>query len=231
MLSILVFAFALPNVITPWVQVDFQGDGVIQPWRDGVEGSVDALVWIALVGLVLDPLARPIVGQLLVVVAAVAVTVVPAAGPAMAVTLVIILLPVISYPALRRLRDLRAPDVHRGTMAVAVATSAVLLPLAVAAWSPSDNQAATYAEHLAVLALAGLVFSTRRPGWRWVAWPTAATWAYLGVVAIAHPDEIDSFGRLGGLACLATAAAFAVLTARTTEATRPPSSARRPAER
>jgi hypothetical protein len=213
-LTLSVLALAIPNVLTPWLHIDLQHDGVVQSWRDGVEGSVDSLVWITIAGLALHPLARPLLAQLLVVVAAVAATVIPAAGPAMVLTLVLVLLPVLGYPVWGRLQDLRSPRIDRPTAAVAIATAAVVLPLAVAAWSATDNGAATYSEHLAVLAVAGLASSTRRPGWRWVAWPTVAAWAYLGTLAIAFPDEIDSFGTLGGVACLLVAVAFAWLTIR-----------------
>lgn len=203
------FAFAIPNLLTPWVNIDFQHDGVIQGWRDAVEGTVDTLVWVAVLGLVLKPLSRPLVVQLMIAVAVIAATVIPAAGPGMLITIVLLLLPVLSYPRPMLLGVLRSPDLDLPSTVIAVVAAAVLLPIAVAAWSATESQAATYAEHLAVLAVAGLVMSTRLPGWRWVAWPTIAAWAYLGVVAVAFPSDLSSFGRVGGLACLVVAGSFA----------------------
>lgn len=202
-------ALAIPNLLTPWVGIDFQQDGVIQGWRDAVEGAVDTLVWVAVLGLVMKPLSRPLVAQLMIAVAVIASIVIPAAGPGMLITIVLLLLPVLSYPRPRRLGDLRSPDLDLPSAVIAVVAAAVLVPIAVATYSATESQAATYAEHLTVLAVAGLLMSTRRPGWHWIAWPTIATWAYLGVVAVAFPSDVDSFGRLGGLACLVVAMSFA----------------------
>src|SRR6476469_1862609 len=142
------FALAIPNLLTPWVDIDFQQDGVIQGWRDAVEGAVDTLVWVAVLGLLLKPLLRPLVVQLMIAVAVIAATVIPAAGPGMLITIVLLLLPVLSYPQPRLLGDLRSPDLDLPSMVIAVVAAAVLVPMAVAAWSATDSQAATYAEHL-----------------------------------------------------------------------------------
>ena len=208
-LTLALFAFAIPNLLTPWVGIDFQHDGVIQRWRDAIEGTVDTLIWVALLGLALRPLARPLVAQMVVAVAALAASVLPAAGPAMLVTIGLVLLPVFTYPRPALLRSFHLSELDVLGTVIAVVAAAVLLPMALAVWSPSESQAATYAEHLAVLALAGLAMSTRLPGWRWIAWPTVAAWGYLGVVAIAFPEAVDSFGRVGGVASVVVAGAFA----------------------
>lgn len=203
------FAFAIPNLLTPWVDMDFQQDGVIQGWRDAVEGAVDTLVWVAVLGLAMKPRSRHVVVQLLIAVSVIAATVIPAAGAGMLITIGLVLLPVLSYPRPTLLGDLRAPDLNVTSVVIAVVAAAVLLPMAVAVWSAGESQAATYAEHLAVLAVAGLLMSFRLPGWQWVAWPTVATWVYLGVVAVAFPSDLNSFGRVGGAACLVVGIAFA----------------------
>jgi hypothetical protein len=212
--SLAAFAFALPVALTPWFHIDFQHDGTIDPWLDAIEGSVDAIGWIALLGLLRKPLTRPVLGQYLIAVALIAATVVPSAGPAMLITLGFVVLPVVAYPEPRLLLDRRAPSLDLPMMATAAIAAAVLLPVAAAEWSITDSMSATYAEHLAVLAVAGLVSATRRPGWRWVAGPTSAAWVYLGIVAIAFPDDARSFGRIGGIGCVAFGAAFLTMTLR-----------------
>lgn len=205
------FAFALPNALTPWVGTDFQGDGLIEPWRDAFEGTVDAIVWIAGIGLLLKPLARQLTAQFVALSILVATAMVlPAAGPAFLFTAVMILAIVAAYPSPARLLDTRSVTVNRPLMTIAVLAAAVLVPVGVSVWSATDASAATYAEHLIILAMAGPIAATSRPGWRWVASPTAAAWAYLGVVSLAFPEEADSFGLVGGIACLAVATGMAV---------------------
>lgn len=213
-ISLAAFAFALPLALTPWVHIDFQQDGTIDPWLDAVEGTVDAIGWVALLGLLLKPLSRPVLGQYVIAVALIAATVVPAAGPAMLITLAFVVMPIVAYPQPRLLRDVRSPFVDLPMMATAALAAAVLLPIAASQWSPTDSLSATYAEHLAVLAVAGLVGAVRRPGWRWLAVPTTAAWIYLGIVAIALPNEADSFGPVGGMGCIVVGVAFAVRGAR-----------------
>ncbi len=93
-------------------------------------------------------------------------------------------------------------------LGVAVVAAAVLVPLAVQALrlqsslprgSGSDfNVLATNAEHLVLLALAGLLAATRRPGWKVLALAVATTFAYLGLASIHLPDQPYSWGVAGG---------------------------------
>ena len=79
--------------------------------------------------------------------------------------------------------------------------------------APDFNALATNAEHMLLLSLAGLLAATCRPGWKVVAFGVTATSAYLGVASILLPDQPNSWGMVGGIAALLSAAAFAIATA------------------
>lgn len=207
-LVLLAFLPALLGILVPWAHIDYQGDGIVEPWRDAVEGTVDAIAWIAVLGLWLRPLARPLLAQYVIVGGLVALTVVPAAGATMLITIVFLAAVIAAYPRPRLLLDRTSTFANRALTVVAVLACAALMPIAFSAWSSSDASAATYAEHIAILGIAGVVAATTRPGWRWLAWSVAAAWAYLGVVALAIPHEADTFGRLGGVACVVVGCAL-----------------------
>jgi hypothetical protein len=62
------------------------------------------------------------------------------------------------------------------------------------------NWWADYAEHVSLLAVAALIASSGRPGWRILAGLAAAGWIYLGVVAVfLLPHHTASWGTLGGV--------------------------------
>lgn len=66
------------------------------------------------------------------------------------------------------------------------------------------NWWADYAEHVSLLAIAALIASSGRPGWRTLAGLAAAAWAYLGIVAVfLLPHHAGSWGTRGGLAGIA----------------------------
>ena len=94
-------------------------------------------------------------------------------------------------------------------LVVSVAAAAVVFTVAVVAIgrqiggtdaAAQANWWADYAEHVSLLAVAALIASSGRPGWRILAGLAAAAWMYLGVVAVfLLPDHTASWGVLGGL--------------------------------
>jgi hypothetical protein len=108
-------------------------------------------------------------------------------------------------------------------LAVAAVAAAMLLPIAVQALRTqvtllrrqgSDfNVLATNAEHLILLALAGLLAATRRPGWKVIAVGVTATYAYLAAASMLLPNQPHSWGVAGGVASLLAAAFGIVATA------------------
>jgi hypothetical protein len=74
------------------------------------------------------------------------------------------------------------------------------------------------AEHVTVLALAGVLAVTRGPGWRILRGLCSAVWLYLGLVAaLVLPHHPGSWGRLGGGLALLVGAGFGVAALRDSE--------------
>ena len=98
-------------------------------------------------------------------------------------------------------------------LVVSVATAAVVFTVAAASIGRQiggtdaaalANWWADYAEHVSLLAVAALIASSGRPGWRILAGLAAAAWLYLGVVAVfLLPHHTASWSTLGGLAGIA----------------------------
>jgi len=70
------------------------------------------------------------------------------------------------------------------------------------------NVLATNGEHLLLLALAGLLATTRRSGWRVLAGAVTTAYAYLGLASILLPNQPNSWGVIGGVASLAAACTY-----------------------
>jgi hypothetical protein len=70
-----------------------------------------------------------------------------------------------------------------------------------------------YAEHAAVLALAGVLAASRGRGWRILRCLCSAVWIYLGLVAaVVLPHHPGSWGRIGGAAALLAGIGFGLAT-------------------
>lgn len=66
------------------------------------------------------------------------------------------------------------------------------------------NWWADYAEHISLIAIASLIASGGRPGWRVLGGLAAGVWFYLGFVAtFILPDRTASWGAVGGFAGMA----------------------------
>jgi hypothetical protein len=63
-----------------------------------------------------------------------------------------------------------------------------------------------------VLVLAGVSAATRRPGWRALGFLTGLTYLYLGAAAISLPNQVGSWGTVGGIAGMLGGLAFIVVT-------------------
>ena len=193
-------------------------------WSLALEGIVDLLGLVCLVVALARPARSALLVQYLLYATLLAATVIMPFNPMFLINVGLLLLVPLTYPYPRELFAIRSrPGPSLALLAVAVAAAAVLLPLAAQALrtqaslprgSESDfNVLATNAEHLLLLALAGLLAATRRPGWKVIALGVTATYAYLAVASILLPDQPNSWGLAGGIASLLSAAAFAIATA------------------
>ena len=143
--------------------------------------------------------------------------------PEFAVILAAVLPALIAYPFWGQLRTF--PQWWGGSRGLLLWLTAlgavVLLPLAAISVvrqiggtdaAAQANWWADYAEHITLLALAGLLASTRQPGWRILGGLAAVAWVYLGLVAgFALPDHTASWGTVGGVAAMLLGAALAVI--------------------
>jgi hypothetical protein len=220
----LAFLTATANVLAPWTGVNVEGltDPGSVRWSLALEGIVDLLAVTCIVMAVMRPTRSALLVQYILLAAPLAaIVIVPFAGPSFLMVAALLLLVPLTYPYPRELMSLRSkPGPSMSLLAVACATAAVLVPLAVDALrtqvtlprgSASDfNVLATNGEHLLLLALAGLLAATRRPGWRVLAGAVTAVYAYLGLASILLPNQPNSWGVIGGVASLAAACAYGI---------------------
>lgn len=217
---------ATPNVLAPWMTVNVENltDPAQVRWSLALEGGVDLLGLACLMVALARPAGSTLLAQYLLYATLLAATVIIPFSPMFIITVGLLLLVPLTFPYPRELFALRSRSGPSLVMlVVAVVAAAVILPLAAQALrtqatlprgSGSDfNVLATNAEHMLLLALAGLLAATRRPGWKVIALGVTATYAYLGVASILLPDQPNSWGLVGGIAALLSAAAFAITAA------------------
>jgi hypothetical protein len=120
----------------------------------------------------------------------------------------------------------------RASMPLLVLTIVSALVLAPQIWQDLQRQidgtaadeharSGRWAESVAVmpfLTAAGLLTSSRRPGWTTLGTPLGIAYLYLGVAALPVPDRPGSWGELGGIGALAGGAAYLALTYRESRA-------------
>jgi hypothetical protein len=219
----LAFLPAAVNVLAPWIDVNMEGltDPAQARWSLALEGVVDLVGTVCLVVALLRPARAALLVQYLLIATLLAGAVIIAfTGPTFLITVGLILLVPLTYPYPRELFSLRLPQgPSLPLFAVAGVATAVLVPLALQALrtqatlprgSEADfNVLATNAEHLLLLALAGLLAATLRPGWHVLAYAVAAVYAYLGIVSMLLPDQPNSWGIAGGSLSLSASLAFA----------------------
>jgi hypothetical protein len=135
--------------------------------------------------------------------------------PSFAVILAVTLPAFATYPYWRELRTVRTwwrrPRVL--LLVVSLFVAAVVFTMAVVAISrqitrndvaAQANWWADYAEHASLLAVAALIASSGRPGWRTLAGLSGTAWIYLGAVAaFVLPDHTASWGVPLGIAAMA----------------------------
>lgn len=228
-LTAVLVMFAVPNVLSPWVELINLDPNVfnvdVERWHNAVQGSGDAMAFLVLLALVRRPWRHPLAAvYLLTGLVICLVVVVPFVGPSMAWILGPLAGVVVTYPYWRQVHPVALLQVYRPALAVAtVAAAALLIPAGAALVDqitrPADpaaigNTWVAYAEHLIWFAVAGLLACSRLPGWRLFAWLTAVRWAYLGAVLLTVPDQLDSWGPVGGAAALMLSAGFVVVARR-----------------
>ena len=207
----------------PWVllQPDQEVNTELNRWFLTVAGSVDAITASVLLVLALQPRRTLLVVELAGAVVVAGAIILPF-QPSFAAILAVGVIPLIAYPYWRDVRMFPSwwAGVSRLLLVLAVLAAAALLATAAVALSRqvgATDQAADagwwsdYAEHVAVLALAGVLAASRGPGWRVLRVMCSAVWLYLGLVAaLVLPDYPGSWGRIGGAAAILVGAGFGI---------------------
>ena len=193
-----------------------------QRWTFALSASVDETIAVILFCLAWRPLARPLLFQFLALVLMVDLAANVPFVPGIIVGYSPLLLVLVAYPEPRRLfTPLWRGSIDRPLLVLAVVGGAVLLPDAWLALQAqvrgADELAQNYAwasavEHLCNLWLITLLAAFRRPGSTLLALLVAACLLYLGVAAIAVPDNPGSWGLIGGAVAIAGGAAYLVIT-------------------
>jgi hypothetical protein len=142
--------------------------------------------------------------------------------PEFAVVLAAVLPAVVAYPHWLQLRSVMTWWREPRAVMLTVSVLAAVVVFVVAGTAESRqvggtdiaaraNWWADYAEHISLIAIASLMASSGRPGWRVLGGLAAGVWFYLGFVAVfLLPDHTASWGLLGGLAGMAIGVEMAV---------------------
>jgi hypothetical protein len=220
----LLFGIAGIGLLAPWVDLtSFHARGyeaAAERWHDAQRGAASGILFggASLLALLLPSRAQPLLLQFLAL-AAVTTT---ALGSALDLRdLAPLVLPaalaVAAFPRPRRLLDFALPGrLSVLLLALSLITAAVLaadvwrsfqLQLGVAGAQASSGHGIATTTLAAVLALAGGLAATKRPGWQALGLLAGATLIYLGLAASVVPAQVGSWGRSG--AGLATAGGWA----------------------
>jgi hypothetical protein len=190
-------------------------------WFFTVSGAVDVIAAGALLALVHRPRRTLLAAEMALAVIIAAGIILPF-QPTFAAILAIVVLPLVCYPYWGDVRGFRGwwAGTRRSLLVLAVVAGAALLTTAAVALprqiNGTDPTAAAgwwsdYAEHAAVLAMAGVLAASRGPGWRILATLCGAVWLYLGLVAsLVLPHHAGSWGLAGGALAVLIGAGFAL---------------------
>lgn len=183
-------------------------------------GSLLALLW--------RPHAKPLLMQFFALGMAVFISVLAVAphwGPKAAILTItagIAGLVIAAYPQPRALLDtsLEGP-LSRPLLALSALVVAALAPVSWRAWQLQAAGGTEHTEHHAwasatvlalLLALAGALAATKRPGWQTLGVLTGVAFLYLGAAALTAPDRPGSWGIAGGLLSILGGVAFIAAT-------------------
>jgi hypothetical protein len=130
---------------------------------------------------------------------------------------------IVTYPERRHLFELKAgAAVSRRLLGVTAASALVLIPVAfqnlqrqLSGFGGEHASEARWAGALIMivcLLLAGVLSSTRRPGWQTLGTIVGITYLYLGAAALSVPDQFGSWGVAGGAAAIVAGIAYLVAT-------------------
>ena len=212
----LLFVTDLRSALAPWGLLNGQDYGVSHPevhlWHAAIQAVVTGiLISGPLFALLWRPRERPLLVQYLALAALISALVnVPFIGPFSLVIVLPILLVVALYPAPRKLLTFsREEPFSRLLLVLSLLAIVLLAPLmwrellwqiqGVGGEQATTQQWISDVEHTLLLLLAGVLASTKRPGWQPLSLLTGVVFLYLGSAALIIPNQAGSWGVLGGV--------------------------------
>jgi hypothetical protein len=223
-LAALFFLTNLRLLLAPWLLLPAD-EGILHPeihrWHNAEQGAIGGILNA---GILFVLLWRPRTNLLLVQYMAIIVIVgllitAPFVGPSMFLITLPLILVVAIYPATRTLLDFsRDEPLSRPLLALTLLAAVLLAPsmwhsLLWQSQGVGGEHATTYHwiagfEHTLILLLAGVLASTKRPGWQTLGILSGVVLLYLGLVALSVPDQAGSWGITGGILGLVGGAGY-----------------------
>ena len=213
-LAALYFVTNLRLVSEQWLA---QGAPDFRQWSDAMTVAIAMLTVGSLVAVIWHPRTMPLPLQYLAIATVLAVIeIAPFKGPYIFFVVVPLVVVVAAYPEPRALMNL-SPEgsISRPLLALGLLATILLTPgLWLALGRELQGMSGAWInnfEHTVSLLLAGILTSTRRPGWRVLGILTGAAFLYLGASALAMPDAPGSWGLTGGILALLCGAGYVAL--------------------
>jgi hypothetical protein len=223
-LAALFFLTNLRLVLAPWLLLPAD-DGILHPdihrWHDAEQGAIGGILSTGtLLVLLWRPRENPLLLQYTAIVVVISLLITaPFIGPHMFLIALPLILVVATYPGPRTLLDFsRGEPISRPLLALTLVAAMLLAPNMWrsllwqiqglgAEHATAFHWIATF-EHTLILLVAGVLASTKRPGWQTLGIFSGVVLLYLGLVALSVPDQAGSWGSTGGILGLIGGAAY-----------------------
>jgi hypothetical protein len=210
------FRLAAPWASMAWYPHDDprQLNPDLHRWHEAMWGAVTGILnGGVLLALLWRPRENPLLIQFMALVVIGAALIVLPFEPSLLFVIVMLTLVVFAYPKLRALLDFsREGPLNRPLLAFSLVAAVLLVPYMVRLelWQIRGiggehaiaNQWVSDVEHSSFLLIAMFLASTKRPGWQILSMLTGIVFIYLGIAALALPNQAGSWRVAGGVVAL-----------------------------
>lgn len=221
------------SLLEPWgIRISPDQPGYtpeLHRWHQGQwAAQIGILLGGSLIAQLWRPYAKPLLMQFFALGMAIFISVLAIApnwGPKAAIVTIMATIAgiiIAAYPRPRALLDTaRERSPSRPLLALSALALAALAPVSWQAWQLQAAGGTEHTEHHAwasavvlalLLALAGALAATKRPGWQALGVLTGIAFVYLGAAALDVPDSPGSWGLAGGLLSIFGGLAFIAAT-------------------
>jgi hypothetical protein len=195
-------------------------------WHEAMWGAVTGILeGGVLLSLLWKPRAYPLLIQFMALAVIFAALLVLPFQPDLLFVIIVATLLIAAYPAPRALIDFsRDGPISRLLLTFSLAATLLLLPYTIRLllWQiqgvggeqATANEWIGDVEHTTFLLIALFLATTKRPGWWILSILTGIVFLYLGVAALALPNQAGSWGVIGGIASLIGGALYIIATIR-----------------